>query len=162
MTKAISTFALVAILTAALAAASLFATQKGYPQGAIGLSRLGDIANAATFIPLAAIYALSGALLMILPLRAASFVLVSATDALFWTAVALLAAIVGVVLARAAFGQTVAPLWALADWRFAFALAVIGCHAILNALRQNVLLRSIGFAAFIAATLLCLYWTFRF
>lgn len=160
MTKAVSTFVLVTALTALLAAASLFLTRKGYPQGAIGLGRLDDLANAATFIPLAAIYAFSGALLMILPLRAASFVLVSATQTLFWTTVALLASILGVLVARAAFGQTSA-LWALADWQFAFALAVIACHFVLNELRRNVLLRSIGFAAFIAATLICLYWTFQ-
>ena len=161
MTKAISTFALVAVLTAALAAASLFATQKGYPQGAVGLGRLDGLANAATFIPLAAIYALSAVLLMILPVRAASFVLVNATDALFWTTVALLGTILGVLAARAAFGQTGA-LWALADWQFAFAFAVVVCHFLLNELRRNILLRSVGLVAFIAATLACLYWSFRF
>jgi hypothetical protein len=161
MTKAISTFALVAVLTAALAAASLFLTQKGYPHGSTGLSQLDGVANAATFIPLAAIYAFSGLLLMILPMRAASFVLVNATDTLFWTTTALLATILGVLVGRAAFGQTTV-LWALADWRFVFALAVVACHFVLNELRRNALLRSIGFVAFIAATLLCLYWTFRF
>lgn len=160
MTRTISTFLLVAVLTAVLAAFSLFVSQKGYPQGALGLNRLDDLANAATFIPLAAIYFFSGMLLMILPMRAASFVLVNASDALFWAAVALLATILGVLAARAAFGQTAA-LWAMADWQFVFALAVIGCHFVLNELRRNVLLRSIGFVGFIAATLACLYWAFR-
>jgi hypothetical protein len=161
MTKAISTFVLVAVLTAALAAAILFLTQKGYPHGTTGLSRLDGVANAATFIPLAAIYSFSGLLLMILPMRAASFVLVNATDTLFWTTTALLATILGVLVGKAAFGQTTV-LWALADWRFVFALAILACHFVLNELRRNALLRSIGFVTFIAATLLCLYWTFRF
>ena len=161
MAKAVSTFALVAVLTAALAAMSILVTQKGYSEGAIGLSRLDGLANATTFIPLAAIYFFSGMLLMVLPMRAASFVLVNATDTLFLTTIALLATILGVLVARAAFGQTGA-LWALADWRFVFAAAVIACHFILDELRRNVLLRSIAFAAFIAATVLCLFWTFRF
>jgi hypothetical protein len=161
MSKAVSTFALVAVLTAALAAISILVSQKGYSQGAIGLGRLDGLANATTFIPIAAIYFFSCLLLMILPMRAASFVLVNATDVLFWTTITLLATIVGVLVARIAFGQTGA-LRALLDWRFVFAIAVIACHFILDELRRNVLLRSIAFAAFIAATLLCLYWTFRF
>jgi hypothetical protein len=161
MTKAISTVALVAVLTAALAALSLFAVQKGYSQGTTGLSRLDGLANSATFIPLAAIYSFSALLLMILPLRAASFVLVNATDTLFWTTVALLATILGVLAAKAAFGQTTA-LWTLADWRFVFALAIIVANFVLDELRRNVLLRSLGLVMFIAATLVCLYWTFRF
>jgi hypothetical protein len=161
MTRTISTFLLITILTAALAALSLFASQKGYPQGALGLDRLDSLANAATFIPLAAIYFFSATLLMILPMRAASFVLVNASDAMFWTAVALLATIPGVLGARAAFGQTSA-LWAMVDWQLVFAFVVIGCHFILNELRRNILLRSLGFVGFVAATLACLYWTFRF
>lgn len=161
MTKALSTVVLVALLTAALAAASLLASRYGYPQGAMGLRRLDDLATAATFVPLAAIYSFSGLLLMILPARAAGFVYQNATEALFWTVLALFGTIAGVLIARAAFGQT-SGLWALADWRFAFALAVVACHFALNELGRTPLLRAIGFVAFLAATLLCLYWSFRF
>lgn len=160
MTKAVSTFALLAVLTAILAAASLFLSQKGYPQGSTGLGRLDDLANAARFIPVAALYAFSVVLLMILPMRAASFVLVTATNALFWTTIALLSTILGVLVARAAFGQTAA-LRVLLDWQFVFAFAVIACHFLLNALRRNFLLRSIGVVIFLAATLACLYWSFH-
>ena len=161
MTRALSSFVLIALLSAALAALSLAVAQKGYPHGAAGLRRLDGIASATTFIPIAALYILSALLLMILPMRAASFVLVHATDKLFWTAIALLAAIAGILAAKAAFGQRAA-LWALADWQFAFAAATIGCHFLLNELRRNVLSRSIGFVLFLAATLACLFWTFRF
>src|SRR5262245_50054958 len=121
MAKAVSTFALVAVLTAALAALSILVAQKGYSQGAIGLGRLDGLASATTFIPLAAIYFFSCLLLMILPMRAASFVLVNATDVLFWTTITLLATILGVLVARAGFGQTGA-LRVLLDWRFVFAV----------------------------------------
>lgn len=161
MTKALSTVALVALLTAALAAVSLLASRQGYPQGAMGLRRLDDLATAATFVPLAAIYCFSGLVLMILPMRAAAFVFYNATEAVFWTIVALFGTIAGVLIARAAFGQT-SVLWSLADWRFALAFAVVGCHFVLNELGRNPLLRAIGFAAFLAATLLCLFWSFRF
>lgn len=161
MTKALQTAILVALLTAALAALSLFASRQGYPQGAMGLRRLDDLATAATFLPLAAIYFFSATLLMILPMRAAAFVFYNATEALFWATVALFATIVGVLFARAAFGQT-SVLWALADWRFIFPLAVAGCHFFLNELGRSTLLRVIGFVAFLAATLACLFWTFRF
>lgn len=161
MTKALSTFVLVALLTALLAAASVLASRQGYPQGALGLRRLDDLATAATFVPLAAIYFFSALLLMILPMRWAAFVFYNATEAVFWTVVALFATIVGVLVARAAFGQT-SVLWALADWRFIFPLAVAGCHFFINELGRNTLLRVVGFAVFLAATLACLFWTFRF
>lgn len=161
MTKALSTFVLVALLTALLAMASLLASRQGYPQGGLGLRRLDDLATAATFVPLAAIYFFSALLLMILPMRAAAFVFYNATEAVFWATVALFATIVGVLLARAAFGQT-SVLWALADWRFIFPLAVAGCHFFINELGRNTLLRVLGFAVFLAATLACLFWTFRF
>src|SRR5690606_32172363 len=60
---------------AILAASGLAVAEHGYPHGAIGLKRLDAIANSATFIPLAALYAFSVALLMIMPLKAASFIL---------------------------------------------------------------------------------------
>src|SRR5437868_6947006 len=127
MTKALSTVILVTLLTAALAAVSLLASRQGYPQGAMGLRRLDDLATAAAFIPLAAIYCFSGLLLMILPMRAAAFVFYNATEAVFWTILALFGTIAGVLIARAAFGQT-SVLWSLADWRFALAFAVVGGH----------------------------------
>jgi hypothetical protein len=161
MSKALTTFALVAVLTGLLMALSLAVARHGYPYGAIGVRRLDAIANAETFIPLAAVYFFSALLMMILPIRAASIVLTHAADALFWTVVVLLAAIVGGLLARWAFGQGSAML-ALLNWRFLFAVAVIGCHFVMNELRRNVLLRSLFFVVFAAATLACLFWSFAF
>ena len=100
------------------------------------------------------------ALLMILPLRAGSFVLVNGVEATYLAVVVLFATIVGCIAARMAFGQ-IAAYRALIDWQFVFVLAVVVCHAILNELRQNVLLRSLALPASVAATLACLFWTFR-
>lgn len=161
MTKALSAVILVAVLTAALAALSLFASQKGYSQGAVGLSRLDNLATATTFIPLAALYSFSALLLMILPMRAAGAVFVNGTEILYWTTLALFGTILGVLVARALFGH-VSVLWSLADWRFIYAVAIVGAHFVLNELRKSVLLRTIGFAIFLAATYVCLFWTFRF
>jgi hypothetical protein len=161
MSKAVWSFVTVAVLTASLAALSIAVAHHGYPFGALGLRRLDGIANAAMFMPLAAIYFLSAALLMVLPLRAASFVLVNSADKLFWTAVALFAAIIGIAIAKWAFGQSSA-IRLLLDWRFLFAIAVVACHLALDQLRRNILLRSLFLAGFIAATLACLFWTFRF
>lgn len=159
MSRALTSFALVAVLTALLMALSLAVARHGYPYGAIGVRRLDGIADAATFIPLAAVYFFSALLMMILPIRAASIVLTNAADALFWTVIVLLAAIVGCLVARWAFGQRDA-LWALLNWRFLFAVAIIGCHFVINELRRNVLLRSLFFVVFAAATLACLFWSF--
>jgi hypothetical protein len=161
MSKALTTFALVAVLTGLLMAVSLAVARHGYPYGAIGVRRLDGMADAETFIPLAAVYFFSALLMMILPIRAASIVLTHAADALFWTVVVLLAAVVGGLLARWAFGQASAML-ALLNWRFLFAVAVIGCHFVMNELRRNVLLRSLFFVVFAAATLACLFWSFTF
>ena len=158
MQRAALSFALLAVLTALLAVASLFLAQKGYPFGAVGLRRLDSIASAPTFIPLAGLYFLSAALLMILPLRAASFVLSNATEVVFWSAIALIAAIVGVVVARFAWGQNGA-LSSLIDWRFLYAAALIAAHFALDHLRKNVLLRTLFFAIFVAACAFCLFWT---
>ena len=159
MSKALTSFALVAVLTALLMALSLAVVRHGYPYGAIGVRRLDGIADAGTFIPLAAVYFFSALLMMILPIRAAGVVLTHAADALFWTVIVLLAAIVGGLVARWAFGQGSA-LGALLNWRFLFAVAVIGCHFVMNELRRNVLLRSLFFVIFAAATLACLFWSF--
>ncbi|TSE11839.1 hypothetical protein C1D09_012350 [Mesorhizobium intechi] len=159
MSKALTTFALAAALTALLMALSLAVARHGYPYGAIGVRRLDGIADAGTFIPLAAVYFFSALLMMILPIRAASIVLTHAADAIFWTVIVLLATIVGGLLARWAFGQGSA-LWALLNWRFLFAVAVVGCHFVMNELRRNVLLRSLFFVVFAAATLACLFWSF--
>jgi 3-isopropylmalate/(R)-2-methylmalate dehydratase small subunit len=51
--------------------------------------------------------------------------------------------------------------WALLDWRFLFVAAIVGCNLAMNELRRNVLLRSLFFAIFGAATLACLFWSFR-
>ena len=161
MAKALSTFALVAVLTALLMALSMTVARHGYPYGAIGVRRLDGIAGAETFLPLAAVYFFSALLMMILPIRAASIVLLHGADAIFWTVIVLLAAIIGGLLARWAFGQGSA-LMALLNWRFLVALAVIGCHFVMNELRRNVLLRSLFFVVFAAATLACLLWSFTF
>ncbi|ESY83603.1 hypothetical protein LB577_18535 [Mesorhizobium sp. B283B1A] len=159
MSKALISFALVAVLTALLMALSLAVARHGYPYGAIGVRRLDGIADAGTFIPLAAVYFFTALLMMILPIRAASIVLTHAADAIFWTVIVLLATIVGGLLARWAFGQGSA-LLALLNWRFLFAVVVIGCHFVMNELRRNVLLRSLFFVVFAAAMLACLFWSF--
>jgi hypothetical protein len=158
MQRAALSFALLAVLTAFLVVFCLFLAQKGYPFGAIGLRRLDSIASAPTFIPLAGLYFLTAALLMILPLRAASFVLSHATEVVFWTAIALLASIVGVVVARFGWGQSNA-LSSLVDWRFLYAVGLIAAHFALDHLRRNVLLRSLSFAICVAASAFCLFWT---
>ena len=158
MQRAALSFALITVLTALLGVGCLFLAQKGYPFGAVGLRRLDSLAAATTFIPLAALYFLSAALLMILPLRAASFVLSSAAEVLFWSTIALLAGILGLVLARFGWGQTNA-LESLTEWRFGYAVAVIGSHFALDKLRRNILLRSLFFAIFMAVTAFCLFWT---
>lgn len=159
MSKALTTFALVAVLTALLMALSLGVARHGYPYGAIGVRRLDGIADAGTFIPLAAVFFFSALLMMILPIRAASIVLTHCADAIFWAVIVLFATIVGGLLARWAFGQGSA-LMALLNWRFLFAVAVVGCHFVMNELRRNVLLRSLFFVIFAAATLACLFWSF--
>ncbi|TPM87074.1 hypothetical protein FKO01_58240 [Mesorhizobium sp. B2-3-3] len=159
MSKALTTFALVTVLTALLMALSLAVARHGYPYGVTGVKRLDGVADAGTFIPLAAVYFFSALLMMILPIRAASIVLTHAADAIFWTVIVLLAAIVGGLLARWAFGQGSVML-ALLNWRFLFAVAVVGCHFVMNELRRNVLLRSLFFVVFAAATLACLFWSF--
>jgi hypothetical protein len=159
MSKVLSSFALVAVLTALLMALSLTVARHGYPYGAIGARRLEGIADTGMFIPLAAIYFFSALLMMILPIRAAGVVLTHAADAIFWTVIVLFAAIIGCLIARWAFGQGNV-LSALLNWRFLVVAAVVGCHFVMNELRRNVLLRSLFFVVFAAATLACLFWSF--
>jgi hypothetical protein len=161
MTRTISTFFLIVVLSALLMALSIAVMRHGDPFGVLGMKRLDGLAGAATFIPLAALYFFGVALLMVLPLRAASFVLVNGAETVHLAVVVLFATIVGCLLARMAFGQINA-YRALLDWQFVFVVAIVVCHAILNELRRNILLRSLAFAAAIAATLVCLFWTFRF
>ncbi|MBP0439837.1 hypothetical protein [Tianweitania sediminis] len=157
MQRAVFSFVLVALLTMILAAGSLFLAGKGYPFGAVGLRRLDGIAAATTFAPLASVYFLSAALMMLLPLRPAAFVLTHAADILFWAAVALLGTVVGLVAAQFAFGQMRAP-YALAEWGYLYALAVAACHFLLNSLRRNLLLRTLAFVGLLAAAGFCLVW----
>lgn len=159
MSKALTSFALVAVLTALLMALSLAVARHGYPYGVIGVKRLDGIADAGSFIPLAAVYFFSAMLMMILPIRAAGVVLTNAADVIFWATIALFATIVGCLVTRWAFGQSGA-LWALLNWRFLFVAAIVGCHFIMNELRRNVLLRSLFFVVFAVATLACLFWSF--
>jgi hypothetical protein len=161
MAKSVSTFILVTVLTALLMALSIAVMRHGDPFGALGMKRLDGLAGAATFIPLAALYFFGVALLMILPLRAASFILVNGVETVYLAVIVLFATIVGCLVARMAFGQFTA-YRALLDWQFVFVLAVLVCHAILNELRRNVLLRTLALVASVAATLACLFWTFRF
>lgn len=160
MNRTVAAFLLVAVLTALLAAGSIALEDKGYGFGALGLARLDGLASAATFVPLAAIYSLTAMLMMILPLRAAGFVHASGATPVYSATLVLFATIVGVQAARFAFGSRDA-LWTLADWQFLFAAAIVGAHLVMNELRRNVLLRTLFFVVFIAATLACLYWTFR-
>ena len=161
MGKTLTSFALVTVLTVILMALSLYLAQKAYPFGATGIGRLEGLASSASFIPLAALYFFSAALLMVLPLRAAAFVLINATDRLHFVAVALFATIVGCLLARTAFGMPRA-LWQLWDWQLIFVPAIVASHLLLNEIRRNVLLRGLGLVVFVAAALACLFWSFRF
>src|SRR5690606_32634633 len=124
MRRAISTFGLIEVLTAIRPSYGLAEAAHGYHHCDIGIKQQDAIANSATFIPLAALYAFSVALLMIMPLKAASFILINATDMLFWTVIVLLATIAGCLVARFAFGQSGA-VWAITDWKFIFAAAII-------------------------------------
>jgi len=160
MNKAVSAFLLVAVLTGLLAAASIALENKGYGFGALGLARLDGLADAATFIPLAALYAFAGALMALLPLRAAGFVYINAAVPVHATALVLFSTILGVQVARFAFGNSGA-LWVLVDWQFLFAAAIVATHLFMNEVRRNALLRTLFFVLFVAATLACLYWTFR-
>lgn len=160
MAKTLTSFALTAVLTALLMALALYLAQKGYPFGTVGIGRLEGLASSASFIPLAAIYFFSAALLMIMPLRAASFVLLNAADRLYFAAIILFATIVGCLLARTAFGMPRA-LWQLWDWQFVFLPAMIVSHLLLNEARRNVLLRGLALVVFVIASLACLFWSFR-
>ncbi|EKF20213.1 hypothetical protein [Nitratireductor pacificus] len=160
MNRTASAFLLVTGFTGLLAALSFALQVKGYGFGSLGIARLDEVASSATFVPLAALYALAGALIAILPLRAAGLVHANAATPVYSTTLVLLATIVGLQIARFAFGNDGA-LWVLLDWRFGFAGAVIAAHLFLDALRRNALLRTLAFIGFCAATLACLYWSFR-
>ncbi|MGB3540269.1 MAG: hypothetical protein WBA42_19115 [Mesorhizobium sp.] len=160
MSRTFTSFALVTVLAGLLTALCLAVANHGYPAGSMGAKRLDGIADAATFLPLASVYFFSAMLMMVLPIRAAGFVLTNAADTLFWATVVLFATIVGNLIARRAFGQNDA-LWLLWNWRFLFVAAIVACHLGINDLRRNVLLRSLFLVVFAAATLACLFWTFR-
>lgn len=153
-------FLVVTILTALLAALSIAVQTKGYPHGATGLSRLDALAGAATFVPLAALYAFAAMLIVLAPARAAGFMYANAASPIFSASVVLLAAIVGLQVGRAAFGS-IAALGVFLDWQFGFVAAILIAHQFLDAFRRNVLTRTLGFVLFVAATLACLYWSFR-
>ena len=161
MNRTAAAFLLIAVLTGLLTALSIAVEMKGYAFGALGTARLDGLVSARSFMPLAAIYAFAAALMMLLPLRAAGFVMSNAAIPVFSTALVLLATIIGVQAARFAFGNQGA-LMALVDWQFIFAAAIIAAHLAMNELRRNVLLRTLFFVVFIAVTLACLFWTFRF
>lgn len=148
-------------MTVLLAVLSIAVEQKGYAFGALGIARLDSAASAATFIPLAALYAAAATLMMLLPLRAAGFIYANAASPLHAATLILLATILGVQAARFAYGDRGA-LWVLVDWQFAFAAVLIVAHAFMNQLRGNVLMRTLFFIVFLAATAACLFWTFRF
>ena len=160
MNRTLAAFALVLVLTTLLVVLSIAVEQKGYAFGALGTARLDNLASAATFVPLAALYSFCAALMMILPLAAAGFVMGHGAVPVYSTALVLLSTIIGVQLARFGFGNRGA-LWVLADWQFIFAGAIIAAHLCMNALRRNILLRTLAFVFFVAATLACLFWTFR-
>lgn len=160
MSRTFTSFAVVTVLAALLTALCLAVAGHGYPFGSTGAKRLDDIASAATFLPLSAVYFFSAMLMMVLPIRAAGFVLTNAADTLFWATVVLFATIVGNLIARQAFGQSDA-VWLLWNWRFLFVAAVVACHLGINDLRRNILLRSLFLVVFAVATLACLFWTFR-
>ncbi|WP_295812911.1 hypothetical protein [uncultured Nitratireductor sp.] len=161
MNRTASAFLLVAILTGLLVALSFALQIKGYGFGRLGIERLDGLANATTFVPLAALYAFAAMLVTILPIRAAALVHANGTTPVYSTALVLFATIVGVQISRFAFGDRDA-LWTLLDWQFVFAAGIVVAHLSLDMLRRNILLRTLAFIGFAAATLTCLYWTFRF
>ncbi|MCR4267763.1 hypothetical protein [Nitratireductor sp. ZSWI3] len=161
MNRTASAFLLVVALTGVLCALGFALQIKGYGFGSLGVARLDALADAATFIPLAAIYAFAAALVAILPIRAAGFVHANGAAPIYSASLVLLASVVGVQATRFAFGDRSA-LWALIDWRFVFAAAIVAAHLSLDTLRRNVLLRTLSLIGFVAAALACLYWTFRF
>lgn len=160
MSRTLTSFALVTVLTGLLTALCLAVANHGYPFGAMGEKRLDGLADAAMFLPLAALYFFSAMLMMILPIRPAGLVLTNAADTVFWATVVLFATIVGNLIAKRAFGQSGA-LWLLWNWQFLFVAAIVGCHLGINELRRNLLLRSLFVVIFGAATLACLFWTFK-
>ena len=161
MKRAVATFLLTGVVAALLSALSLALVAKGYPLGQTGLARLGQLADAGAFLPLAAAYALAAVLMMILPLQAAGFVHTNTATPLHLAALVVLAAIVGLHAALLGFGDRDAP-WALADWRLLFGLGTVAAHLAISELRRNLLIRSIAFVAFMAAAFVCLFWSFRF
>jgi hypothetical protein len=160
MDRSLSSFLIVAVLTLALAAIGFGLQQKGYAFGALGIDRLEGLAGPASFMPLAALYAFSAALIMVMPLRAAGVLHAGAATPVFTATIVLLATIVGLVAARVIFSGP-GILATLVDWRFLFAAAIVAAHVYLDAFRRNVLLRTVFFIAFTAATLACLFWNFR-
>lgn len=159
MRQTATAFLVVTVLTALLAALSIAVQAKGYPQGGLGLARLDAIASAATFVPLAALYAFAAMLIVPAPPRAAGFMHARAAGPIHFAAVVLLATILGVQVARFAFGNAGA-LRALLDWQFVFAAGIVVAHALLDLFRRDILLRTVGLIVFLAATLACLFWTF--
>lgn len=159
MARTASTFLLLTVLAGLLAALSIALRLKGYPFGALGEARLDGLASSASFIPLAALYAFCGMLMMILPLRAGGFVQANGAQPVFAATVLLFATILGVQLARFGLGRRDA-LWVLVDWKFVFAAAIVAVDLVLDELHRNVLLRTLFFVLFLVATLACLYWTF--
>ncbi|MEO3389201.1 hypothetical protein [Mesorhizobium sp. CAU 1741] len=160
MNRMPSTVLMVMVMTALLAALGIALEQKGYAFGARGVERLDAIASAATFMPLAALYAFAAALMMLLPLRAAGYVYANAASPIHAAASILLATVIGLQVARFAFGEDDA-LWTLVDWQFVFAVAIIVAHMFMNHLRRNLLMRTLFFIIFLAAAAACLFWTFR-
>jgi len=160
MRQTATAFLVVFLLSALVAAFCLAVSLKGYPHGATGIARLDSIASAATFIPLAALYAFAGLLIVLSPARAAGFLYANAASPIYFASIVLLASIVGLQAARFAFGDSGA--WrALLDWQFIFAAAIIASHQLLDAFRRNVLLRTIAFVGFAVVMLACLFWNFR-
>ncbi len=105
MSKALGTFALVTVFSALLMALSLAVARHGYPYGAYSVKRLDGIADAGSFLAIAAIYFFGAMLMMVLPIRAAGIVLTHAADAIFWATIMLFATIVRSLIARWAFRQ---------------------------------------------------------
>ncbi len=160
LNRTATTFLVLTVIAAVLAAASFAIRIKGYSFGTIGIERIDMIANAATFIAIAAVYAFAAMFMMILPVRGAAFVYQQAASPVWAATLVLLATILGLQIARFGFGDRQA-LFVLLDWRFAFAAAIVAIHLFLDQLRRNALTRTLAFAAFALATLACLYWDFR-
>lgn len=161
MSRVFTAFILTACLAAFLMELSIGLARYGYPAGSLGQVRLAALADAANFLPLAALYFLTCFLLMVLPVRAASFTLANGEEPIFWCVIVLIGAAAGFTLVRWGFGERAA-LESLWDWRHLLVLAVAAAHLRLSDIRGRPVLRALFALASLAMAGAALYLPFNF